>query len=80
MTAAELTEWAAFERVHGPVLVHDRVDALSARLCYVVALAAGAKVKPKDFEVRWDQAPRGETVRRGFETLMAMARGRRADH
>ena len=77
MTARELTDWLAFERTQGPILIHERIDVLIARACYVIALSAGAKVKPGDFVVRWDQAPRSGSVQAGFERLLAMAEAKR---
>lgn len=34
MPAAELIEWTAFERVYGPILVHERIDFGFATLTY----------------------------------------------
>ena len=37
MSSGELTEWAAFERVYGSLLPHERIDAGFAQVCYVIA-------------------------------------------
>jgi hypothetical protein len=56
MTARELTEWAAWEGVNGPVLVHERVEAAGAILATVVARTAGnRRARPRDFLPRWDR-------------------------
>jgi hypothetical protein len=80
MTARELTDWIAFERVFGPITVHERLDVLLARVAYAVVAAAGGKARPEDFMPRWDQAPRAGTVQRGFEQLIAMAKANDAHH
>ena len=46
--ARDLLEWEAFERVHGPVLVGDRVDLMLAQVC---AILAGGNVA--DFLPPW---------------------------
>jgi hypothetical protein len=61
-SSAELTEWAAYEQLAGP-LGPARQDALVAQLCAVVANAnrdkKSKKAKPKDFLPKWDTG-RGE--------------------
>lgn len=55
MSGADLAEWEAFEHLHGPILIHERLDVLQAMVSYVVARSAGAKdVSPRDFLPRWD--------------------------
>jgi hypothetical protein len=52
LTARELVDWAAFEQVYGPVLVHERVDIGFARLSfYLVSMFAEkrSRVKFEDF-------------------------------
>lgn len=56
-SSAELTEWAAYEQLNGP-LGGQRTDVLLAQLCAVVANAnrdkKSKKAKPKDFLPQWD--------------------------
>lgn len=56
-SSAELTEWAAYEQLNGP-LGGQRMDVLFAQLCAVVANAQRdkkqKKAKPKDFLPQWD--------------------------
>lgn len=81
MSSGELTEWAAFERVYGPVLVHDRIDIGLAQVCLVLARLFSKKSKHtlRDFLPAWWQgligkAGRAESsIRQGFEALMRMA-------
>ena len=58
MDAFELTEWAAYERVAGP-LGPERLDYLFAQLCAVVVNVqrpkGSAARRPKDFLLKWDQ-------------------------
>lgn len=53
-------EWAAFERVNGPLLLTERVDYAASYVAYVTALSNGVKVKGraprfKDFVITWDR-------------------------
>lgn len=52
-----LTEWVAFERVHGPILIHERLEAMVAVLCAVVS---GKGADPVDFLPPWDEVKREE--------------------
>jgi len=71
----------AYERVYGPVLVHDRIDIGLAQVCLVLVKLLGQKSKHtlRDFLPAWWQevTQRGnrqpEAVRQGFEALMKMA-------
>lgn len=55
MSGRELTEWAAYERVAGP-LGAERLDALAALSSFYALRAAGAKkVKLKDLMPRWSR-------------------------
>jgi hypothetical protein len=68
MTAAELADWAAYEQVAGPLLLHDRVDVAGALVAYATAKAAGAKhVRPRDFLPQWDRPQRDP-----WEALMSL--------
>jgi len=81
MTSAELTDWTAYERVYGPVLVHDRIDIGLAQVCLVLVKLLGQKSKHtlRDFLPAWWQElmkkPRRDetSVLQGFEALMRMA-------
>jgi hypothetical protein len=67
-----LAEWAAFEHVEGPILIHERIDAATAISSWVVAKAAGAKkVRLKDFLPQWDRRP----VEQDDETLRQIMEG-----
>lgn len=61
-SSAELTEWAAYEQMTGP-LGPERDDILFAQLCAVVANSQkdkkSKKAKPKDFLPQWERT-RGE--------------------
>ncbi|MGH3599815.1 MAG: phage tail assembly protein T [Pseudonocardiaceae bacterium] len=61
MSAAEVTEWQAYEQVAGP-LGGERLDLLMAVLAATVANSAGSKrkMKPADFIPKWDRS-RGQT-------------------
>jgi len=51
-----LAEWAAFERLHGPLLVHERIDAAAATICATVASVFGKRsYSPSDFMPKWYQ-------------------------
>jgi hypothetical protein len=55
MSARELIEWAAFERVNGPILAHDRIDVAAAHICSALASALRAQwIEPDAFMPRWD--------------------------
>ena len=81
MTSAELTEWVAYERVYGPILVHERIDLGLAQLQWLVTRlwASKNKLTPRDFMPAWYQEltkgahRRPDAIRQGFEALMGMA-------
>lgn len=57
MSSAELTDWAAYEKVTGP-LGTERDDVLAALVAYHVVTALGAKrVRPDRLAPRWDRPP-----------------------
>lgn len=63
MSALELSEWAGFERVFGPILIHERIDAAAALIAAVVANASGGKRRGKPFQLKdflpeWDRGAR----------------------
>ena len=56
MTAAELTDWTAYESVYGPLVVHERIDLAAALIGTLIARSVGAKqVQVKDLMPQWDQ-------------------------
>lgn len=66
-------QWAAFERVHGPILLHDRIEVMVAQLC---AVMSGGK--PADFLPKWDEETRGQSVESMLaviDSAVASARG-----
>jgi hypothetical protein len=53
-------EWAAFERVNGSILIHERIDWAGAVLAYVTAASHGAKItlrKVFSDYFEWDRTP-----------------------
>lgn len=58
MTAREMAEWAAFERVTGPIDPRERLDAAAARAAWVVARALGVRdLRLEDLLPRWEGEP-----------------------
>ena len=58
-------EWAAFERVSGPLLIQERIDISAAQVAYVMAASQGVKIKGRpaklaDFLFDWDRKPPSE--------------------
>jgi len=63
ITAKELGEWEAFERVAGPILVAERLEvslAIIAKLLADVYGKPGIQHKLADFIPEWDRAHQGE--------------------
>lgn len=81
MSGRELMEWTAFERVHGPVLVHDRIDVGFAMLARTIAnLLGNRRFKIQHFLPPWlREAAEEASVRDAFASLFERAR-RDADH
>ena len=56
-------EWAAFERVNGSILIHERIDWAGAVLAYVTTASHGAKISLRkvfsDY-FDWDRTPARE--------------------
>lgn len=69
MTARELGEWSAFERIYGPLTVQERVDYSSA---FISAGLSGGD--PNRYVPKWDAAS-GERKEQTPEELMAFMRG-----
>lgn len=55
MTAAEMTEWTAYEQVYGPLLIQDRVDIGFAQVSLILARLFGEKDRRtlRDFLPSW---------------------------
>lgn len=56
LSSADLTEWAAFERVYGPLLVHERIDMGFAHVCWMLARLLGdgkRQWEVRDFMPSW---------------------------
>jgi hypothetical protein len=54
MSSRELTEWAAFEQINGPILVHERIDIGLAQIGVIMAKLWGkGNPKPRDFLPAW---------------------------
>jgi hypothetical protein len=80
MTSAELTEWMAYERVYGPILIQERIDIGFAQLQWLMArLWSKGKLTIQDFMPGWyreltkDIDRRPGAIRKSFEALMGMA-------
>jgi hypothetical protein len=84
MSSEELTAWSAFERVYGPVLIHERIDVGLAQVGFILAKLMGrGHPRPRDFLPGWYTERASESsVLEGFQALMRMAQngGGDADH
>lgn len=73
MPSAELTQWLAYERLHGPLLLHERIDLGFAVLTYyIVNLWSKKHHKLKEFLPPWYEATPADPLE-GFKQLMALA-------
>jgi hypothetical protein len=54
LSLPELRDWLLFEEEFGPLTLHERIDAMSAHVAYVVHATAGGKLRPQDFVRRWE--------------------------
>lgn len=63
ISSRELQEWAAFERVSGPILLHERLEISNALVAMTIAgmLGDGRKLDLADFVPRWDEEATPET-------------------
>ena len=58
MTMRDLMEWHAYERVYGPILVHERLDVGLAQIGLIMAKLWGkGNPKPRDFLPVWYRRP-----------------------
>jgi len=54
MTSAELTEWAAYEQVAGPIVIHEHVDVAAAIIGTLITRLGGDKrTRPEDLIPKW---------------------------
>jgi len=62
LSGHDLAEWAAFERLHGPLLVHERIDVAAAMVCAVMAnvMGGGKRFEPRDFLPKWGAEPQSD--------------------
>ena len=69
MSAREFAEWAAFERVCGPVLIHERVDIAAAHIMASILGRSAESLMPS-----WDTRPRKERPPQSAEEMIAVVR------
>lgn len=79
MTAAEVTEWAAYEQTFGSLILGERIDAGFAMIAAILAQAfgkPGTRAKPRDFMPAWYRDLTAEQeLARGWAMLGALANG-----
>jgi hypothetical protein len=71
ITARELQEWSAFERVTGPILLHERIEVSNAFVAMTMASAmsdGSRQLKLEDFIPHWDET---ESREQSPEDMMA---------
>ena len=72
MSARELAEWAAFERVCGPVLIHERIDVAAA---HIMASIFGQHPRAAEaFMPSWDVGPPKERPQQSAGEMIAVVR------
>ena len=73
MSARQLGEWAAFERVAGPISLHRRIDFAAALIGLVVARVGGAKnVELHQFLLKWGGEGGGQSDDEMLDVLKGM--------
>lgn len=75
ITPAELIEWAAFELVEGPVLLHDRMETSLAIASMTFAAPYTQKGRPNklaDFMPHWDSKAPMETEQSADDIMEAI--------
>jgi len=78
MTSAELTEWAAYERVYGSIIPAERIDVGFAQLSWLMACLWGSKKRGeyriRDFMPPWYQElTAANAVKSDFEAMLRQA-------
>lgn len=71
MSSRELTEWAAFEREHGP-LGPGRGDWQAALVAHTIAVAHGGKGDVSDYVLKWS-GPRRQSPEDQLTIFRALA-------
>lgn len=75
ITAQELLEWQAFERLFGPLTVQERVDVAGGLASWGALTAAGAKVNPMELIPNWQRkAGDGEDDGMDDDVMIAVMR------
>ncbi len=73
MSSAELTEWAAYEQVAGPIIVHEHIDVAAAIIGTLIARLGGDKrTRPEDLIPKWGRTK--SSLADGWAALERMAR------
>ena len=73
--ARELMEWAAYEKIHGPILIQERIDVAAATICAaLIAASGGEAVNPADLLPVWDEADRKPSEPESPEAIIAKVR------
>lgn len=76
MSAREVAQWIAFERVNGPILLHERIDAAAAHICSVFAsVMSGNEVSAERFLPAWDSDEHVEHPEQSDDDMIALMRG-----
>jgi hypothetical protein len=61
LSGEELGDWATFERLHGPILIHERIDAAGGLIAATIASVFSKRgYAPTDFIPKWDAKPKPE--------------------
>lgn len=68
LDARELIEWEAFERVNGPILIHERLDVAAARISFMLS---NGKASAESFLPEWDSDARRD---QSVEEMIAVMR------
>lgn len=70
--SGELQSWSAFERVHGPILAHERLEVSNGIVAMTLASMFSdgkRRLKLADFMPRWD--PKSDADRQSPEEMIA---------
>jgi len=65
-------EWAAFERVNGSILVHERIDWVGAVLAYVTAASHGSTISLRKVFSSYFDWDRGEVREEDSSAALGM--------